>query len=86
MEKLIIESSGTSPFIDFDFEKGVIEIKGRSTVENASAFYARLVEAIKRYSQEPKERELTTINITLEWFNTGSAKALLDILRERNFL
>ena len=79
MERVKCEATSRTPLIDFILQEGTLEIKGRSIPENSFAFYQPLNDALKAYVQSPKER--TTVNIELEYFNTSSAKCLLDFFK-----
>ncbi|NJM14161.1 MAG: DUF1987 domain-containing protein [Bacteroidales bacterium] len=78
MEKLLIESTKKTPEVSFSAD-GKIRISGRSIPEDASKFYEQLYEWIYYYCQNPND--ITTVDVELEYFNSGSSKALLHILR-----
>ncbi len=80
MEKLSIEGTPKTPTINFDFDKGQLEIKGRSIPENSIEFYKPLVEWLEKYSSGPKT--VTNVNIQLEYFNTSSSKCILDVFKK----
>jgi hypothetical protein len=78
MDNLLIESTKKTPEIAFHPD-GRFRISGRSIPEDASKFYDDLFDWVYNYSQSPAET--TTVDIELEYFNSGSSKALLHILR-----
>lgn len=78
MDNLLIESTKKTPEIAFNAD-GRFRISGRSIPEDASRFYDELFDWVYHYSQNPAES--TTVDIELEYFNSGSSKALLHILR-----
>ncbi|HEY4799985.1 MAG TPA: DUF1987 domain-containing protein [Bacteroidia bacterium] len=80
MEKINIESTPKTPSVNFDFEKGVLEIKGRSIPENSIEFYKPIVESLEKYGSSPGPA--TTVNIQLEYFNTSSSKCILDVFKK----
>ena len=80
MEKINIESTPKTPSISFDFEKGFLEIKGRSIPENSIEFYKPIVESLEKYGAKPQG--VTTVNIQLEYFNTSSSKCILDVFKK----
>ncbi|MBI3500610.1 MAG: DUF1987 domain-containing protein [Bacteroidetes bacterium] len=80
MEKINIESTPKTPAINFDFEKGFLEIKGRSIPENSIEFYKPIVESLEKYGSKPQN--VTTVNIQLEYFNTSSSKCILDVFKK----
>ena len=76
MQNLFIEATKYTPEINFDPEKGILEIKGKSYPENTFDFYAPVMEWLKEYFKNPKEP--TIINIELIYFNSSSSKWLFD--------
>lgn len=79
MEKLDIEKRNNTPAVVFDSASGSLKIEGRSIPENPGEFYDELIDWIKEYFKEPKE--LTTIDLNLEYVNSGSSKYLLGLFR-----
>ena len=80
MKPLSIEGSPKTPNINFDLDKGVLEIKGRSIPENSIEFYKPLVDWLDEYASAPLK--LTTVNVQLEYFNTSSSKCILDVFKK----
>lgn len=80
MGKVAIEGSAKTPTVNFDPENGVMELKGRSIPENSIEFYKPVVDALDEYSKSPKE--VTKVNIQLEYFNTSSSKCILDLFKK----
>jgi hypothetical protein len=80
MENYSNIGTNITPTINFDLLGGTLLIKGRSIPENSVEFYRPLTEALNQYSNKPKE--VTTVTIELEYFNTSSAKCLLDFFKE----
>jgi len=78
MNNLLIESTKKTPEVYFSTD-GRLKISGRSIPEDATKFYDQLFEWIFFYCQEPSE--VTICDIELEYFNSGSSKSLLHILR-----
>lgn len=79
MEKLIIEGSAKTPSIEFDFETGILALKGRSIPENSIEFYKPLNDWLDNYSETPQVK--TTVEVRLEYFNTSSSKCILDFFK-----
>jgi hypothetical protein len=84
MDKIVIKSSLKSPAINFDKEKALIEIRGRSTLENSKAFYEPLLSWLNNYVENPED--LTIVNIELEYYNTSSSLWIFQIFRRLNKL
>jgi len=78
MDNLLIESTKKTPEIAFNTD-GRFRISGRSIPEDATKFYDDIFEWVHFYLKNPAES--TTVDIELEYFNSGSSKALLHILR-----
>ncbi|MGD2035502.1 MAG: DUF1987 domain-containing protein, partial [Bacteroidales bacterium] len=79
MEKLEIERKTNTPAVIFDPDKGSLKIEGRSIPENPGEFYDELIDWVKEYFKQPKPD--TTIDLNLEYVNSGSSKYLLGLFR-----
>lgn len=80
MENIVLQPTGKTPSVNFSFESGIIELKGRSIPENSLEFYKPLIEWVEKYSSQSKAE--TNVNIQLEYFNTSSSKCLLDLFKK----
>ena len=78
MENLIIEATKSSPSIRLDAQTRILEIAGESYPENASNFYAPIFAWIDLFLNQSISTPVT-VNITLRYFNSSSAKALMDL-------
>jgi hypothetical protein len=79
MEKLVIqEELKNSPGIIYFAESNVLELSGRSIPENPELIFRRLDDWITQHFE--KENGLT-VNIQLEYINSGSSKYLYEILK-----
>lgn len=79
MENLSIEPSSLTPYVFFDTQTGILELKGRSSPDNAVIFYEQLMIFFDKYYElDPRD---ITINVGLEYFNTSSLKCIFQILR-----
>jgi len=81
MENITLTSSSTTPYfpeVNFDFKSGVCEIKGESYMEETYKFYLPLINWIKEFTNDVKNK--LELNIKLIYLNTSSTKCLLDIL------
>lgn len=79
MESIKLEGTPKTPTVDFDASKGELLLKGRSIPENSIEFYKPLIDWIENYSSAAKD--MTTLNVQLEYFNTSSSKCLLDVFK-----
>jgi hypothetical protein len=78
METIKIQGTEDTPRIILDAESDILEISGRSLPEDVAAFYEPVLNWLKEYSENPKDK--TVLNFKLTYFNTASSKLLLDIL------
>lgn len=78
MENLHIPATTTSPEVDFRFDQHVLSIKGESYPENAAAFYAPIIEQMRKYLAANTGAEIT-IDVALTYFNSSSTKMLFSI-------
>jgi len=84
MNSYLLKGSEKTPQINFEFETGRLEIKGKSVPEDSFKFFQPMNEWIDRYLEQPKSE--TTLNVALEYFNTSSAKVLLELFKKMNLL
>jgi hypothetical protein len=88
IETLKIKITANSPEILMDPEKGLIEIKGSSFLEDSVSFYIPVLNWIKEYVTRPRD---TTVNFDLSYFNSSAAKIFitafknLKIIKKMNF-
>ncbi len=80
MENVYIEGNDKTPTVILDKDKGLIEISGRSLIEDSEKFYLPIVNWITEYIESPKED--TVINFKLEYFNTSCSKWLITIVKQ----
>ena len=74
-----IEATDKTPMVEFDPQRGNLSIVGCSIHENAARFYEDLFTRVEAYTASPARR--TEVRIALDYFNSSSAKYLLDILK-----
>jgi hypothetical protein len=79
MENLVIKGTSRTPEVDFNAE-GNLRIGGRSIPEDPGLFYNHLYSWVFRYCLDPAKQ--TVVHLELEYMNSGSAKSVLQILRE----
>lgn len=77
MEPLIIESTLKTPEVKFNNRTGIFEVKGMSCAEYALDFYKPLFNWLDKYIEDPQPK--TTVNIHFKYFNTSSAKCILQL-------
>lgn len=77
MEPLHINGSSSTPEISFNPD-GLFRIHGISVAENTHQLFARTFEWMEKYCQRPAPN--TTLEVFLTYFNTGTSKALFNIM------
>lgn len=86
MRKLQIDQTSNSPRVILDPEKKIFEISGESRPPDVSAFYDEILNWMDDYSIHlAKSREIddpVVINFDLEYFNSSSAKYILDFCKQ----
>lgn len=80
MEPISFEGTAKTPTISIDSQTGIVEIKGRSIPENSIEFYKPIIDWLDEYAKNPKD--ITQVNIQLEYFNTSSSKCILDVFKK----
>jgi hypothetical protein len=67
------------PSLEFDEDKGMIKIWGKSiAVEAKEDFWLPLIEKLDSYLDDPRD---IVITIDLEFFSTSSSKAMLEMFK-----
>jgi hypothetical protein len=80
MEKLIIqEELKNCPGIIYYAENNLLEITGRSIPENPELIFRKLDEWINSHFEKT---QALSVNIRLEYINSGSSKYLYEILKK----
>ena len=79
MDNLTIDGSAKTPTVEFE-GVGKLLIKGRSIPENSIEFYKPVIDWIGAYGDAPKD--ITEVNVQLEYFNTSSSKCILDVFKK----
>lgn len=80
MEAYFSEQSAKTPFIQFDAQSGKFEMKGKSIPENSKIFYSNMFDWLDQYIATPAPT--TTLDIQLDYFNTSSAKCVIDLFKK----
>lgn len=80
MERILVEASSKTPLIHLDANKGLIELKGRSTPEDIDKVYLPVITWIDAYLKNPNP--VTTVNFHFEYFNSSTTKALMRVINK----
>lgn len=78
MERISIARTERTPEVDFDFTQGRLRLSGESYPEDAAAFFGPLQQAIASFLSGD-ERAPLTFEVALTYFNSSSAKALMNM-------
>lgn len=78
----VINIKGTydTPAIEFDPEKGLFTIKGRSLPSNSFAFYAPVLEKVKEYLNQPKDD--SRFDFRMDFISSSSTKVFQELFYE----
>lgn len=86
MRKLVIDQTSSSPKVILDPEKRIFEISGESRPPDVGEFYGEIMDWLKDYSHHlvntRDDRDPVVFNFNLEYFNSSSAKYLLDFCKQ----
>lgn len=80
MDTIESEATADTPSIKFYPARGFIEIKGRSISENSAKLYRPLIENVEKYLFKPVSP--TLVHIHFDYFNTASAKCIIELLKK----
>lgn len=92
MEKLVIEPTFNSPSVILDPEASKFDFSGESRPENVRKFYLPILEWLDSYAKEQSDKKSSArssslqVQFNFEYFNSTSAKYILDIFKALNVL
>ena len=78
IKDLIIVGNKTRPNVHFSYERGELSVEGRCILEYAEIVFDPMTDWLENYIKSPKKT--TVINLSLEYFNSSTAKALVRFL------
>lgn len=87
MEKLTLAPTLNTPGISFDPGGNKFELKGESRPENVRSFYLPILDWLEKFAAElsgNKSSEALDFSFNFEYFNSTSAKYILDIFKILN--
>ena len=79
MEPLHLPATDKTPAVQFLPTEGVLALSGCSIHENADRFFRPLLQQLSAYCEQPAPS--TVVRLTLTYFNSSSAKYVLDMLK-----
>ena len=75
--KVLIDKTEKTPYVHFD--EGIIEIKGRSILEDSLLFYKPLIKWINEYIESPAPK--TIVKFGIEYSNSNSNKFIYKMFQ-----
>ncbi len=78
MNSLLIEATAATPRIAFDWEAGLMSIRGESYPENSFAFFQPVTDAVSSFLVDT-DRPMR-LDVALSYLNTSSVKCIMDLL------
>ena len=82
MNTISYEPTNVTPYVYFNPDNGVFEIKGRSLPDTSILFYQPILSALENYAKD--DNPGITANFAFEYFNTSSSKCLFDVFKRLN--
>jgi hypothetical protein len=86
MRKLILKKTESSPAVILDPDKNIFEISGESRPPDVSAFYGEILKWMDDFSihliKLQNNSDPIVFNFDLEYFNSWSAKYILDLCKQ----
>ena len=79
MSVVNIQGDKKNPTIQFDSEKGHLNIEGRSNLENPARYYRPVIDALEDYFHNPQPE--THARFAMEYFNSSSSKMIMKTFR-----
>jgi hypothetical protein len=84
MNSIEIIATADTPAIKFYPDRGFLEIRGRSISESSAIFYRPLLNSVEQYMFKPVSP--TLVHIRFDYFNTSSAKCIIELLKRMESL
>lgn len=78
LDSLVLKGKEDSPAVEFNAEKNIFEISGRSLPENANTIYNPILTWLKLYFENPNPE--TILDLKLEYLNSSSSKKIIELL------
>jgi hypothetical protein len=86
MRKLILEKTESSPKVILDPERKIFEISGESRPADVGTFYGEILRWFDDFAahlqKSQADHDPVVINFDLEYFNSSSAKYILDFCKQ----
>jgi SiaC family regulatory phosphoprotein len=80
MENISIKAGERTPSVEFRFHENHLAMSGESYPEDTAAFFGPILGALSEYCESTHHPEIT-FDIALSYFNTSSAKVLMNLIQ-----
>ena len=86
MKTLVIKQTITTPEITFDYDNNIFNLEGCSRPEDVRSFYYPIIQWLTdlkngvENGEIKNNNDITVFNFKFDYFNSSSAKFILDIL------
>ena len=77
-QPLNISATADKPEVNLNPQQNTFEISGKSLPEDARLFYDPIIEWFEDYTNKPND--LTEFNLKLNYFNSSSARKIVELL------
>ncbi|HAI76156.1 MAG TPA: hypothetical protein DCM08_07890 [Microscillaceae bacterium] len=83
--QISIERTESTPYMFFDPQTGVVNIRGVSIPEDTEDFYGALLKSLQAYSEQPEGGSLE-VKFQFIYINTGTSAMIVRLLKILNDL
>lgn len=80
MDRLIIEQTKATPYVDFDPQNNTLQIRGQSYPENAFKFYEPIFKWVDEYIKKSEGEIFIEIDFKMPYINSSSSKCIIMFL------
>ena len=80
MQGYFIKSTKVTPSVYFSPEKGLMDMRGKSSPENPLTFYNHLFDSLDQFADSKFDK--LVVNAAFEYFNTSSSKCLYSLFKK----
>ena len=81
MEALYLEATDDTPKVVLDPSSGTYQFIGNSYPENSTKFYTQVLDWFRDFAEQKRDEDLV-FDFVFDYFNTSSAKYILEIIRQ----
>ncbi|MGE5396968.1 MAG: DUF1987 domain-containing protein [Chitinophagales bacterium] len=78
MDRLIIEATKLTPYVEFDPQLGICKLVGQFLPENAMHFFEPLFAWVQQFLRDLQKE--TIFQFTIQYINTSSSKCMMDLI------